>query len=371
MQSSAINKLVPRIAICHQSISLDDIINHDVIGMYKLLTKMGLKVTLVGEFIDERLKNTFNFQNAYDLVKTDFDILIYHHSSYWQLGEKLIKKFRKDLIIKFHHIIQPHFFSPYSLIMKKKCQLAWQMTESFIQKSINALWLTDSFNDKSALKKLGCDDDKIKVVSPFNRLDLKLNRSNQNHDCKKIIFAGNFFPHNGHMHLVNILKEYIKNFSPSLELQMIGSTNEELQIYFYQLLKKIHKDKMEKNVRIFANIPYENLATSFEKADLFICMSEDEGFQIPILEAQARGIPIIAGKSPEISEMIGYGLGNFPEKNDDYLYYAQMLHEALQNQQLRESLIHKGIKNVTQRFLNSTIETQFITSIYPILKKYI
>lgn len=364
------NKL--KIALCHQSIYLEDAIGHDILGMYKLLNKMGIEVILVTEYLDKRLETKYNTLCLKNTSRFNFDILLYHHSIHWQRGEELLRKFSGDIIFKFHNITPATYFTSYSFLLEKKCKLGELATKELIQRYANHSWLADSHYNKLDLIETGLDRDKINVVAPFNKINLKMYaRKNHNQKIKKIIFTGRFVPNKGHKHLINILKAYVKNFSSNIELQMVGVIDCELEAYFLHLLKEIHKYKLEDKVRIFVKLPQNKLMNLYQNADVFMCMSEHEGFCVPIIEAQAIGIPVIAANSSAIPETIGYSAGKFPKSEDDYIYYASMLDDILKNSAVYQGLVNRGLQNVMTRFLNPLIETQFVKAIYPTLMRYI
>ena len=89
------------IAICHEYIQDMDAIGRDILGMAQVLTSLGFKVTVVGgsigsflyEVVDECL-------HVEDFSRSKFDALIYHHSTFWEAGEKILKKFAGPLLIR-------------------------------------------------------------------------------------------------------------------------------------------------------------------------------------------------------------------------------------------------------------------------------
>ena len=54
-------------------------------------------------------------------------------------------------------------------------------------------------------------------------------------------------------------------------------------------------------------VPAAVLAAYYESADVFVCASEHEGFCVPIVEAMAKGVPVVAYDSAAVGETIGSG----------------------------------------------------------------
>lgn len=67
----------------------------------------------------------------------------------------------------------------------------------------------------------------------------------------------------------------------------------------------IRENKMEKQVTLLNNIPYEDLPIFYQLANLFIYPSFFEGFGIPIIEALHSNIPVIAATGSCLEEAGG------------------------------------------------------------------
>lgn len=99
---------------------------------------------------------------------------------------------------------------------------------------------------------------------------------------------------------------------------------------------------LEKRVIITGYLPREDMAPLYAGADLFIYPSLYEGFGMPLLEAMASGVPIIASKTSSIPEVIGdAGILidpiNIPE-------IKEAIERVLLDTSLRDSLKEKGIQ---------------------------
>ena len=47
------------------------------------------------------------------------------------------------------------------------------------------------------------------------------------------------------------------------------------------------------------------LSAYFETADVFVCASDHEGFCVPIVEAMAKGVPVVAYDAAAVKETVG------------------------------------------------------------------
>ena len=61
------------------------------------------------------------------------------------------------------------------------------------------------------------------------------------------------------------------------------------------------------------HIRFSEILAYYKTADLFLCMSEHEGFCVPIVEAMYFGLPIVALRSTAVTDTLGDGGILLPE----------------------------------------------------------
>lgn len=104
----------------------------------------------------------------------------------------------------------------------------------------------------------------------------------------------------------------------------------------------------------------QELLELYNKAQSLVLPSFYETFGFPVLEAMACGCPVIASKIPALLEIAqDSALFINPYKPEEI---ANALEEILNNQNLRENLIQKGLKRVEKFRWNYTIKT-FLTTL--------
>jgi len=90
------------------------------------------------------------------------------------------------------------------------------------------------------------------------------------------------------------------------------------------------------------------IALLYNATDLFVWLSEYEGFGLPPLEAMACGTPVLSTKKTSLAEV----LGDYPiwvENPKDINEISNKMLEILTNKKLREKLIKKGFERA-QKF---------------------
>jgi glycosyltransferase involved in cell wall biosynthesis len=84
-------------------------------------------------------------------------------------------------------------------------------------------------------------------------------------------------------------------------------------------------------------VPDEELAVYYRTASVYISLSEHEGFCVPLLEAMAADVPVLAYASSAVPDTLGGAGVSFAPK--DLEFAAELLCELTFNDRLRDSVI--------------------------------
>lgn len=363
-----------KIGICHQRLQAGDAIGNDICSMYDLLTAMDFDVTIVGEIFDEFTKThkkTWVDLNTSEINR--FELLIYHHSIYWEKGESLLSNFHGELILRYHNVTPWYFFETYSLSYTELCKKGAKQTQRLARSFSNNYWLADSTFNRDELVDFGADPKKVVVVPPFNRVQDYLWTPRRNNEDRviKVCFVGRFAPNKRHQDLVRIVDAYVNYLSKNITLQLVGMQDPNLSSYIQEVEDLISKLKVGDHVKILSHISEQELKGIFHSSDVFLCTSQHEGFCVPIIEAQAAGLPVVSVNSTALKETIGPQqlVADPPQTSQDYVFYARLIQEVCTNLILRQVVTDQGYRNVLQRFVPEVIENQFITELLPVFQR--
>ena len=93
-------------------------------------------------------------------------------------------------------------------------------------------------------------------------------------------------------------------------------------------------------VELTDTISHEEKLACYRAADVFVCLSEHEGFKVPVVEAMHFGIPVVAFASSAVPETVadaGLLLGD-----KDPFVVATAVDRVLRDRPLREELVEAG-----------------------------
>jgi glycosyltransferase involved in cell wall biosynthesis len=149
-----------------------------------------------------------------------------------------------------------------------------------------------------------------------------------------ILFVGRLAPHKRQDLVIRAFGLYRRLHAPDARLVLIGVP---ITPDYEGRLRRLAEEVAPGAVTFGSAIPAAELHDHFRSAHAFLCLSEHEGFCIPLLEAFHFGVPVIARASGGIPEVVG-DAGMLLSDSDDLGVVAELLRVAVSDPSLRETL---------------------------------
>jgi glycosyltransferase involved in cell wall biosynthesis len=149
------------------------------------------------------------------------------------------------------------------------------------------------------------------------------------------LFVGHRSGYKNFQNLLDALQT--KSWPSGLKLKVIGPPFDQAEIL------NLRARGVTTIVEYLKCLTDRELSIAYEKASVFIFPSFFEGFGFPLIEAQARGVPVVASNIKVFHEVGGGAFVKFDPKSPESL--ALGVAQALENP-LREKLIQCGRENV-------------------------
>ncbi len=335
-------------------------------GMYRLLQRLGMEPVIVCDWNSQ--KDGFRISAPAATDWKSFEIIIYHHSQYWELGEELIHHSACPIVFKHHNITPARFFKPYFEHYYNVCAQGREQTKVFAADKRHA-WLSDSNFSKQELAEDGLEPDRIRVVAPFNRVSQLLqlqSEANFNSDIIELLFVGRISPNKGHLHLLRVACVLMSEFARPIKLRIVGTLDPALNSYYDHIVRHISDLGLGDHAEILPHCGDNELIELYRRTHLYICLSAHEGFNVPIIEAQAVGLPVLGAAAGATGETAGPGqlFSEVPRSAEADYFYASLIEEVFTDKNLRAQLTLAGEHNVRERFTDEVIENAFVSAIY-------
>ena len=254
-------------------------------------------------------------------------------------------------VLLYHNITPPHFFRPYSLHVAAELELARRALPRMLACAHSCL--AHSEFSARELRGLGAAD--ARVVSFARHPRSLVVRARQEPrkasvsgagprnaggiaDGPLILFVGRLAPNKGHADLIKILF-YLRRWLPGARLVLAGRPVLRAPLYAAELTRVARSLGVSGNVTMTGELDDEAVIAAYRSADAFVCASLHEGYCLPILEAMAMGLPVIARADPgsAISDTMGGAGIRLEQVGNEGV--AATLARVLSDESLRQKII--------------------------------
>ncbi len=153
-----------------------------------------------------------------------------------------------------------------------------------------------------------------------------------------ILSVARFQPHKNVERLVDAYSIF-RQEHPSLNhsLVLVGSPVKGYSAVEDAINSSAYKD----DIQVVPYVAEEDMNQLYACADLFVFISVNEGFGLPVVEAMASGTPVVTATSTSLPEVVGGAALCVDPYNTEKVAFA--LAEVLLSKELRQDLIRQGL----------------------------
>lgn len=177
-----------------------------------------------------------------------------------------------------------------------------------------------------------------------------------------LLFVGRGAPNKRIEDLLNTLYYVQRYVDAETRLIHAGSFGG-LERYHAILQARAYELKLDR-VEWLGSITMEGLRACYQTASVFVCMSEHEGFCIPLMEAMARGVPVVAFGAAAVPETLDGAGVLVREKRFDLI--AETIGELARRPDLRAAVVAKQ-KTRVESYLNQDFAGRWHGLLKPLL----
>lgn len=319
------------------TLSFGDAVSNDTIALRGVIEEMGYDTAIYAENIDPRLpKGLAQHVDHLQGLKKD-DILIYHKSTGTDLSFSLERLPCRKFMI-YHNITPPEFFAPYNTAAASLTQYGLEGVKHL--RGVIEYCMADSEFNKQNLRDFGytCPIDVRPILIPFEDYEKKpdeaILRKFTQDGWTNIVFVGRIAPNKKQENVIRAFYHYKKQ-NPKSRLIFVGSY-QGMENYYERLQTYVQALELP-DVIFTGHIKFAEILAYYRAADVFLCMSEHEGFCVPLVEAMFFEVPVIAYDTSAIAYTLG-GSGILLDSNDP-LEAAMMIDRLVTDEALRRQVI--------------------------------
>jgi glycosyltransferase involved in cell wall biosynthesis len=290
-----------------------------------MLESFGFEPDIFAEHVDPALSG--RIRRLEDLRPAESDLLLIHHSmghdAFSRLADLRCRKF-----LVYHNITPPRFFEendPFHFYgIKGYSQLAQfrDIVESAIAVS--------PFNARQ-LKQRGFQNvTVIPLLKDFAAIRYAPHAKTPYFDeaaVLRLLFVGRVVPHKCQHELIEFVDKIRSIGRVPLGLILVGHFDD-ANGYKSHLDALVHRSGLGPRVEITGQVTDEELFGWYRAANAYVSLSEHEGFGVPLVEAMAFDLPVIAYASAAVAETLGDAGITISEKDPERILEPLMrLHE--------------------------------------------
>ncbi len=254
---------------------------------------------------DELLSEATYFERYPERARPG-DVLVYQMATASPVAEFLVER-PETLVLDYHNVTPAHFYDGWedhtaAKVTKARAQVA-------ALAPLAALGIGHSSFNAEELRRLGCRRTAVVPIlvetGPWPDVDAaELDRLTAGHSSGTVLlFVGRLSPNKCQHRLVETLWLYRRWFDPDARLHLVGpavteSYAEATRAFTVEL-------GLDAAVVHAQDLTEAQLAAWYADADVFVSLSEHEGFCIPLLEAMRSDLPIVALAAGAVTETTG------------------------------------------------------------------
>lgn len=316
-----------------------DAVTNAAFGLRSLLRRVG-DSEVYARYIDPQLEG--EVKSLAQLGDGRGDVLVYHASVGEPAVASLLMERPERLVLVYHNITPAAYFR--SLDPDFAALLDLGRAELVLLRDRVARAMAVSAFNRADLESLGYQDVRLcpLAIDPANvraaQPDAVMaERLEQEIGGPLILYVGQLLPHKRPDLLLQAFHVLVTYLMPEARLALVGGGRSET----YRSALEGFIGELQLAAWITGWVTDEELAAFYRKAAVFVTMSEHEGVCVPLVEAMAHGVPVIARAQAAIPETVS-GAGLLLPPDDDPVLAAEAIHEVLVNQTLRDNLVKSG-----------------------------
>lgn len=284
--------------------------------------------------------------------------VIFHHSIGSEVAETVMS-WPVQLIMVYHNITPAHFFEHSNPFWAAQMRLGREQLVALRPRTIFAIG--DSPYNTAELAELGY---KKAAVVPITfataEYDLPIDEelaADLRQTGPNLLFVGRIAANKKQEDLIKLLY-YYRRIAPTARLHLVG--DHWLESYATWMWDLAEVLGLKVAVSMPGRVSQQQLVTYYRTADLYVSMSEHEGFGKPYIESMYLGLPVLAYHAASTPDVLGDAAVLFGQK--DYERLAEVVDLLVTDGAWRERIIGRQRQRLAN-FTETAAQTAFQTAL--------
>jgi glycosyltransferase involved in cell wall biosynthesis len=253
--------------------------------------------------------STYGMNDFWQYIESNPDsYIIYHFCDGWENIDSFLCNNAKNAIVRWHNNTPPWFYVNENIDFADGCNRGFEIIAR-MAKSGSVRFIVNSEFTRRQLHALDGLDSHIDTVFPGSSFLLK-DRATDKASCSlvrssdaiELLFVGRVVPHKGHRHILSVAAIVQRFSGKRVRISFVGAIEARMEGYRSELTDAAIRLSLD--VIFTGLVSDQELSELYQSCDAFICMSEHEGFGMPVFEAMRSHVPIVAWASSAMSDLL-------------------------------------------------------------------
>jgi glycosyltransferase involved in cell wall biosynthesis len=324
------------------ALSHGDAVSNEALAIQRILRAAGYASDIFAEHADPRMRGLVRPLEEYALVSSVETVCFFHFAIGSAAGPMIFGA--PDKLVLFYHNVTPaHFFLGFNNHLTGLCYHGRRQLERYRERT--ALALTPSEFNRRELEAIGFARTAVLPIvldlavyaKPLSTALSRLLKDGK----RNVLFVGRLSPNKGVDAVLRAFSLFQRR-NPRSRLILVGD-NRGVRHYTERLLEMTRALRLT-DVVFAGHVDEDDLLAYYSSADVFLCLSEHEGFCVPLLEAMVFSLPVIALDRGAVRETLE-GSGVLVGESDPVLV-AGLMEEVLAKGPFREAVLSSERRRV-------------------------
>lgn len=324
----------------HGVVAYGDAIGNHILSLQRMLRKMGHTSEIFSEFVQRGFESRTRPCTKYHKYSASGNVLLCHFSiGYPPQTMSWLQSIPDRKVLVYHNITPHQYFAGVSDTFYENARAGREQLQQMC--SLTQAGWGDSDYNRRELVQLGWQQTAVlPIVFDPAMYQLKPDRAVlkkcQSLEGPKVLFVGRLVPNKKYKDLI-LTFYYLKRIEPRARLFLVGTADhmESYLDYLQALIKRLDLD----DVIITGHVSRSELVAYYRTADIYLSMSEHEGFGVPLLESMYFDVPVVAFSAAAVPETMGDAGVLLTQK--DHAAIAELVSMLTHNDSLRARILER------------------------------
>jgi glycosyltransferase involved in cell wall biosynthesis len=340
-----------------------DAITTEALGYRDTLAAQGIGGEVFASAMDPAIGDRVRGMAEFGRHRRDDDLLVVHVSAYARELERALDLPNRRLLL-YHNITPPRFLWAHDPYVAMVCALGRDRLRRYAGR-VAAAVAASGFSARD-LAEAGFDDARGELNlyrADRGRLGAPAPAHDADPDAPSVLFVGRLSHNKRQDRIVKAFALYRREHAPGARLVLAGSAGR--GTYGDFLAGLAAELGVADAVTLTGPISQDELNARYAAADVFLCLSEHEGFCLPLLEAMHHGVPIVAAARASVPEVTGDAGVVLDDVSLPVI--AEALDVVVRDEALRAELRSRGLRRLETQFTAERHEAALSAIITPLL----